>query len=254
MEGFHVLNEGNIPKFEVFRGDRLFHGAFDVTACSSTLLDRAEVCQVVLDVRSLDHNAIAFNIRTEGRPDTRPCVVDPRGCSDGELEAENGIWDGVYRVIRDTGKNRECILLKDHSGRVCSPDESTVLLTNIYFPNDFGVHVQAFANDVNVEGQPATFVSVTGESNIDLTLTTRGIKISGWKVLLDASASNHQLIVYNVHGIAPCVARAEPVHEPCLRLGYASKCKISLLRQRMNAWEYIKVGKTRALAKGLAKI
>ncbi|GBP92817.1 Putative 115 kDa protein in type-1 retrotransposable element R1DM [Eumeta japonica] len=35
VEGLHVLNEGNIPTFEVYRGDRLLRSTVDVTACSS---------------------------------------------------------------------------------------------------------------------------------------------------------------------------------------------------------------------------
>ncbi|GBP26662.1 hypothetical protein EVAR_23432_1 [Eumeta japonica] len=38
----HILNEGNTPTFEVYRGDRLFRSVVDVTACSFALLDRAE--------------------------------------------------------------------------------------------------------------------------------------------------------------------------------------------------------------------
>ncbi|GBP97786.1 Putative 115 kDa protein in type-1 retrotransposable element R1DM [Eumeta japonica] len=41
-EGLHILNEGNTPTFEVYRGDRLLKSVVDVTACSSALLDRAE--------------------------------------------------------------------------------------------------------------------------------------------------------------------------------------------------------------------
>ncbi|GBP36700.1 Putative uncharacterized transposon-derived protein F52C9.6 [Eumeta japonica] len=41
VEGLHALNEGNTPTFEMYTGDRLFMSVVDVTACSSTLLDRA---------------------------------------------------------------------------------------------------------------------------------------------------------------------------------------------------------------------
>ncbi|GBP90781.1 Putative 115 kDa protein in type-1 retrotransposable element R1DM [Eumeta japonica] len=43
-----------------------------------------------------------------------------RFCSaqDGE-----SLWDGIYRVIRETGKNREDILLQTDSGLVLSPNE-----------------------------------------------------------------------------------------------------------------------------------
>ncbi|GBP33601.1 Retrovirus-related Pol polyprotein from type-1 retrotransposable element R1 [Eumeta japonica] len=46
------------------------------------------------------------------------------------------IWDGVYRVIRDTEKNREDVLLINDSEQTCSPYESAVLLANTFFPDD----------------------------------------------------------------------------------------------------------------------
>ncbi|GBP85082.1 hypothetical protein EVAR_51201_1 [Eumeta japonica] len=71
-EGLHILNEGNTPTFEVYRGDRLLKSVVDVTACSSALLDRAEEWQVVRDVTSSDHNAVTFAVRVEGRSGPRP--------------------------------------------------------------------------------------------------------------------------------------------------------------------------------------
>ncbi|GBP65866.1 Retrovirus-related Pol polyprotein from type-1 retrotransposable element R1 [Eumeta japonica] len=46
------------------------------------------------------------------------------------------IWDGVYRVIRNTGRNREDVLLINDSGQTCSPNESAVFLMNTFFPDD----------------------------------------------------------------------------------------------------------------------
>ncbi|GBP21028.1 Retrovirus-related Pol polyprotein from type-1 retrotransposable element R1 [Eumeta japonica] len=56
-----------------------------------------------------------------------------RFCSaqDGE-----SLWDGIYRVIRETGKNREDILLQTDSGLVLSPNESATLLAETFFPDD----------------------------------------------------------------------------------------------------------------------
>ncbi|GBP32112.1 Coiled-coil and C2 domain-containing protein 1-like [Eumeta japonica] len=56
-----------------------------------------------------------------------------RFCSaqDGE-----SLWDGIYRVIRETGKNREDILLHTDSGLVLSPNESATLLAETFFPDD----------------------------------------------------------------------------------------------------------------------
>ncbi|GBP63889.1 Retrovirus-related Pol polyprotein from type-1 retrotransposable element R1 [Eumeta japonica] len=67
----------------------------------------------------------------------------------------------------------------------------------------------------NVEGEPATFAGATGESNIDITLRTRGLGISDWRVLPDVSVSDHRLLTYNVDGTRTSVACAEPVEEPC---------------------------------------
>ncbi|GBP97792.1 Retrovirus-related Pol polyprotein from type-1 retrotransposable element R1 [Eumeta japonica] len=43
------------------------------------------------------------------------------------------VWDGIYRVIRNTGRNREDVLLINDSGQTCSPNESAVLLANTFF-------------------------------------------------------------------------------------------------------------------------
>ncbi|GBP74832.1 Putative 115 kDa protein in type-1 retrotransposable element R1DM [Eumeta japonica] len=55
-----------------------------------------------------------------------------RFCSvqDGE-----SLWDGIYRVIRETGKNQENVLLKTDSGQVLGLDESATLLAEIFFPD-----------------------------------------------------------------------------------------------------------------------
>ncbi|GBP23610.1 hypothetical protein EVAR_80227_1 [Eumeta japonica] len=52
-EGLHILNEGNTPTFEVFRGDRLLKSVVDVTACSSALLDRMAAMDAALNERTL---------------------------------------------------------------------------------------------------------------------------------------------------------------------------------------------------------
>ncbi|GBP00875.1 hypothetical protein EVAR_50153_1 [Eumeta japonica] len=72
MLGLHILNEGNTPTFEVYRGDRLFRSVVDVTACGSALLDRVEEWQVVRDVTSSDHNAVTFAVRMGKRSGPRP--------------------------------------------------------------------------------------------------------------------------------------------------------------------------------------
>ncbi|GBP95482.1 Retrovirus-related Pol polyprotein from type-1 retrotransposable element R1 [Eumeta japonica] len=63
----------------------------------------------------------------QAREDYERAVADAqttswkRFCSaqDGE-----SMWDGIYRVIKEIGKNREDVLLKTDSGQVLGPDES----------------------------------------------------------------------------------------------------------------------------------
>ncbi|GBP97344.1 Retrovirus-related Pol polyprotein from type-1 retrotransposable element R1 [Eumeta japonica] len=64
------------------------------------------------------------------------------------------------------------------------------------------------------EDQPATFAGARGESNIDLTLSTRGVAVNDWSVLEDASVSDHRLIVYRVDGVYRSATCAEPMEEP----------------------------------------
>ncbi|GBP79446.1 hypothetical protein EVAR_48909_1 [Eumeta japonica] len=73
-EGLHILNEGNTPTFEVYRGT-VSSGVVDVTACGSALLDRVEEWQVVRDLTSSDHNAVTFAVRMGKRSGPRPPPV-----------------------------------------------------------------------------------------------------------------------------------------------------------------------------------
>ncbi|GBP77290.1 Retrovirus-related Pol polyprotein from type-1 retrotransposable element R1 [Eumeta japonica] len=66
----------------------------------------------------------------------------------------------------------------------------------------------------NRENQPATFAGAHGESNIDLTLSTRGVEVSDWRVLEEASVSDHRLIVFRVDGAERAATCAEPIEEP----------------------------------------
>lgn len=50
----------------------------------------------------------------------------------------------------------------------------------------------------NVEDQPPTFHGPNGQSNVDLTLTNRGVTVSQWTVHEGASLSDHQLITFVV--------------------------------------------------------
>ncbi|GBP55226.1 hypothetical protein EVAR_36809_1 [Eumeta japonica] len=46
------------------------------------------------------------------------------------------LWDGIYRVIRETDKNREDVLLQTDSGHVLGPNESVTVLAKIFFADD----------------------------------------------------------------------------------------------------------------------
>ncbi|GBP26465.1 Putative 115 kDa protein in type-1 retrotransposable element R1DM [Eumeta japonica] len=189
-EELHILNKGNTPTFEVYRGDRLLKSVVDMTACSSALLDRAKGWQArwsefrtAIDV-ALDERTLTVEIvKSVGSCDQLNDVVEtytecirqacvtaiPRKRSktrglkppwwSPELEklkrdariaeaqttswkrfcsAQDGesLWDGIYRVIRKTGKNRKDVLLKTDSEQVLGPDESATLLAETFFPDD----------------------------------------------------------------------------------------------------------------------
>ncbi|VVC87289.1 unnamed protein product [Leptidea sinapis] len=46
----------------------------------------------------------------------------------------------------------------------------------------------------NKEGEPFTFNMINGSSNIDVTITTRGVPVRQWRVRQEVSSSDHQLI------------------------------------------------------------
>ncbi|GBP83129.1 Putative 115 kDa protein in type-1 retrotransposable element R1DM [Eumeta japonica] len=60
------------------------------------------------------------------------------GCERNTIKLRDGqrLWDGIYRVIRETGKNREDVLLKTDLGQILGPDESATLLAETFFPDD----------------------------------------------------------------------------------------------------------------------
>ncbi|GBP28960.1 hypothetical protein EVAR_83859_1 [Eumeta japonica] len=65
-----------------------------------------------------------------GASEMRPRQAGVRGRGDGE-----SLWDGIYRVIRETGKPGGCPIKTD-SGQVIGPDESATLLAETFFPDD----------------------------------------------------------------------------------------------------------------------
>lgn len=76
------------------------------------------------------------------------------------------------------------------------------LVEGIILERDLIVH--------NVAGQPHTFHGPNGKSNVDITLSTRGLSVRDWRVHAGASLSDHQLITFSVLTPAstPSAARA----------------------------------------------
>ncbi|GBP96304.1 Retrovirus-related Pol polyprotein from type-1 retrotransposable element R1 [Eumeta japonica] len=65
----------------------------------------------------------------------------------------------------------------------------------------------------NKEDQPCTFAGPSGESNIDLTLSTKNLGVAEWTVNDRASSSDHRLITCRVSGAERSAARAQPADE-----------------------------------------
>ncbi|KAJ8704202.1 hypothetical protein PYW07_013496 [Mythimna separata] len=64
-QDFQILNSGQTPTFEIYRGDRWCTSIVDVTACSLSLLGKMEEWRVERGLTSSDHNAITFSMRLE---------------------------------------------------------------------------------------------------------------------------------------------------------------------------------------------
>ncbi|CAH2091712.1 unnamed protein product [Euphydryas editha] len=61
-----ILNRGQTPTFETYRGDRLYSSCIDVTLTSQSLLAKMENWKVERNLITSDHNAITFALRVEG--------------------------------------------------------------------------------------------------------------------------------------------------------------------------------------------
>lgn len=61
----HILNTGQTPTFETYRGDRWCTSIVDVTACSLPLLGKVENWRVERNITTSDHNAITFSMPLE---------------------------------------------------------------------------------------------------------------------------------------------------------------------------------------------
>lgn len=61
----HILNTGDTPTFEALRQDRFYTSIVDVTACSTSLLERVQDWTVDRGLTTSDHNAITFDLHLE---------------------------------------------------------------------------------------------------------------------------------------------------------------------------------------------
>lgn len=111
----HILNTGDTPTFETFRGDKLYTSIVDVTACSQSLLGMAENWRVNRSLITSDHNAITFNLRLEGQlkplvsSSTRRYNTKKARWQDFETQfranlAQNNINPGVVAGVKTSEK------------------------------------------------------------------------------------------------------------------------------------------------------
>ncbi|GBP61749.1 hypothetical protein EVAR_31077_1 [Eumeta japonica] len=93
-----------------------------------------ETMDAALNERALDRRdgEICGLVRPTRRAAEAQTASWKRFCFAPDKES---LWSGIYRVIREMGKNREDVLLQD-SGRVLGPDESAIFLAETLFPDD----------------------------------------------------------------------------------------------------------------------
>lgn len=73
---FQILNAGDTPTFETFRGGRVCSSIVDVTACSLPLLGKIERWRVDRGLTTSDHNAITFTLRLDAALEPlQPCTT-----------------------------------------------------------------------------------------------------------------------------------------------------------------------------------
>ncbi|GBP90787.1 Putative 115 kDa protein in type-1 retrotransposable element R1DM [Eumeta japonica] len=138
-----------------------------------------------------------------------------RFCSTQDRES---MWDGVYRVIRDTGGSREDVLLRDDSGRVCNPDESAALLAETFFPGDQvdtdGPHHAEIRRRTDGIGCPPEALDVL--SGVDPPFTGAELKI----VLRAFNPKKAP----GIDGFTSDICQAAILRDPGLFLAVANKC------------------------------
>ncbi|GBP23733.1 Putative 115 kDa protein in type-1 retrotransposable element R1DM [Eumeta japonica] len=93
-----------------------------------------------MDAALIERGLTVEMVKSVGSCDQLDEIGSGRGAG-RELEAVllstgRSLWDGIYRVIRETGKNREDVLLQTDSGRVLDSNESATLLAQTLFFDD----------------------------------------------------------------------------------------------------------------------
>uniref|UniRef100_A0A2A4JA05 Endonuclease/exonuclease/phosphatase domain-containing protein n=1 Tax=Heliothis virescens TaxID=7102 RepID=A0A2A4JA05_HELVI len=83
----------------------------------------------------------------------------------------------------------------------------------------------------NASNQPPTFATVNGESNIDVTMSTRGVRVENWRVHEGASSSDHHLITFEL-GDPTCRRSTTPPNRGLLSPGEPRR-----FRERDVDWE-----------------
>lgn len=102
----HILNTGQTPTFETYRGDRWCRSIVDVTACSPSLLAKLEDWRVERSLITSDHNAITFSMHLEKaleplRPiSTRIYNTKKAKWSDFKTHFKNGLADSGITQAR----------------------------------------------------------------------------------------------------------------------------------------------------------
>lgn len=79
---------------------------------------------------------------------------------------------------------------RQYSGRGPDTEHRKTQMESFIFSRGLLIH--------NEQGQPPTFCGPNGSSNVDLTLSTRGVAIKEWRVHEGASVSDHQLITFQM--------------------------------------------------------
>ncbi|XP_049869337.1 uncharacterized protein LOC126369089 [Pectinophora gossypiella] len=167
----HILNVGNTPTFDTIRGGKIFQSCVDITKRNKVNLPWWTV-----ELGELKKDSLRKKRRISwAAPRRRKHAVDEylEAKERYELEAakaqtsswkefcskqdRESLWDGIYRVIRNTAQRNEDQLLVGE-GVVQSPEESVKLLAATFFPEDSSegenaghAQIRATANIIEAE-------------------------------------------------------------------------------------------------------